>query len=101
MCKYLLDLIGLTLRRHLQLEDYYDSNYNNETKLSIILFKFTLHLSVILFTGGGGLPDRDPPGQRPPRQRPPGQRPLPWTETPPWTEIPLDGDPPGQRPPVW
>ena len=36
-----------------------------------------LHLSVILFTGGGGLPDRD----------------LPWTESP------LDRDLPGQRRP--
>ena len=35
----------------------------------------------------GGLPDRDPPGQKPP----PKQR-------PPWTETPLDRDPPRQRP---
>ena len=61
---------------------------------------------------GGGLPDRDPPGQRPPwtetprtetpldrdplDRDPPGQRPprteTPWTETP-WTETPLDRDP--------
>ena len=64
---------------------------------------------------GGGLPDRDLPGQRPPLetpgQRPPSQRPpqtqtpldrdpwkeTPWTETP-WTKTPLDRDPPGQRP---
>ena len=33
-------------------------------------------------TAVGGLPDRDPPGQRPP-----------------WMETPLDRDPPGWRPP--
>ena len=42
MCKYLLDLIGLTLRRQLQLEDYYDSNYNNKTMLSIILLNLQI-----------------------------------------------------------
>ena len=41
-----------------------------------------LHLSVILSTGGGGLPlDRDSPRQRPSDRDPPGQR------TPPPTEI--------------
>ena len=52
-----------------------------------------LHLSVILFTRGGALPDRDPPPQRlSPRLQ--GQRP-PWTETLP----PAQGQrPPGQRP---
>ena len=52
----------------------------------------------LLYGGGEGLPDRNPPGQR-----------LPWTETlldrasinrdPPWQRTPLDRDPPGQRPP--
>ena len=52
MCKYLLDLIGLTLRRQLQLEDYYNSNYNNKTKLSII--SLNLHhnaFETLLFEG--------------------------------------------------
>ena len=39
-----------------------------------------LHMSAILFTGGGGLPDRDPL----------------WTDIP-WTETPLEQKPPGQR----
>ena len=62
--------------------------------------------------GGGGLPDRDPPGQRPPKQRPPRQSP-PQTETPltrdrpgqipsgqrsPWTDIPQDRDLPDRDP---
>ena len=69
-------------------------------------------MSVILFTGGGGLCqgeppgqrpsqtdplDRDPPGQRLPRQRPPGQRPL--DRDPLGQRLPPDSDPPGQRPP--
>ena len=58
----------------------------------------SLDLCVILFTGGGGLPDRDP------LDREPLDRDPPLTETPldrdaPWTETPLDIDPPGQRPP--
>ena len=40
----------------------------------------------------GGLPDRDPCGQKPPPTE------TPWTDTL-WTEIPLDRDPCGQRPP--
>ena len=58
-----------------------------------------LQLSVILFTRGGALPDRDPMNRDPPPQRlsPPrlqGQRP-PWTETLP---LPQGQRPPGQRP---
>ena len=42
-----------------------------------------LHLSVShsVHRGPGGLPDRDPPGQRPPGQRPPRQR-LPDRDPP-------------------
>ena len=65
------------------------SYYRPQTKLGE---GNVLHLSVILFTEAGGLPDRDPPGQRPSLNR------APRTETPP-TEIPLDKEPPGQRPP--
>ena len=54
---------------------------------------------VILFTGGGGLPERDQPGKRPPLDRDP-----PLTVTP-LDRDQLDRDPPltetspGQRPP--
>ena len=45
---------------------------------------------------GGGLPDRDPPGQRPPRQIPPGQK-HPDRDLP--GQRPLGQKPLGQRPP--
>ena len=78
-----------------------------------------LHVSLILFTGGGGLCQKDQsPGQRPswtetlldrdlldrdsPLQTPPDREPPdrdhPWTETPsPWTETLLDRDTPSNR----
>ena len=37
MCKYLLDLIGFNTDDP---EDYYDSNYNSKTKLSIISLSY-------------------------------------------------------------
>ena len=55
-----------------------------------------LHLCVILFTEGGGLPDRDPHqtedllDRNPLDRDPPGQRHPPWTKTPPSP----DRDPP-------
>ena len=64
-----------------------------------------LHLSVILFTRGGALPDRDPLDRDPLGQRPPSTETLPPA---PRTETSLDRDPPstetlpppqGQRPP--
>ena len=46
---------------------------------------FLLGISVFgpMFLPGGGLPDRDPSGQRPPLRQPPGQRPRPPGRDPP------------------
>ena len=69
---YYLIIIPLWTSWTRTLSSYYDvrncctSHYCWQTKLwegSV----FPPYLSVILFMGGGGLCDRDPPGQRPPR----------------------------------
>ena len=63
-----------------------------------------LHLSLILFTGRGGIPDKDPPWPETPR----GQK-LPPLDRDPPVQSPLDRDslhrdpctdPPGQRSPA-
>ena len=55
-----------------------------------------LQVCVILFTGGGCLPQRMlgyPPEQTPPRAD------TPWEQTPPRADIPLEQTPPPSRPP--
>ena len=83
-------------------------NYRPQRSWGKVMF---LHLSVILFSGGGCLPHL-PLGRHPPGQTPPGRHPLladthlpwedtslPWADTlPPWAENPVGRHPLGRHP---